>query len=101
MRIAILTFDGFNELDSFIALGLLNRLGAQGWKAEITSPTSHVTSMNGVTVQAQRVELRQLIGRGAVDGLSIGFVDMAEEGVKRERRGCGVILDAKNAQGLC
>jgi len=54
MRIAILTFDGFNELDSFIALGLLNRLGAQGWKAQITSPTSHVTSMGGVTVQAQQ-----------------------------------------------
>jgi transcriptional regulator GlxA family with amidase domain len=54
MRIAILTFDGFNELDSFIALGLLNRLGAEGWKAEITSPTKHVTSMNGVTVQAQQ-----------------------------------------------
>ena len=52
MRIAILTFDGFNELDSFIALGLLNRLN--GWKAEITSPTTHVTSMNGVTVQAQQ-----------------------------------------------
>lgn len=54
MRIAILTFDGFNEIDSFVALGLLNRLGAIGWKAEITSPTSHVTSMNGVTVQAQQ-----------------------------------------------
>lgn len=54
MRVAILTFDGFNELDSFIALGLLNRLGADGWKAEITSPTTHVTSMNGVTVQAQQ-----------------------------------------------
>jgi transcriptional regulator GlxA family with amidase domain len=54
VRIAILTFDGFNELDSFIALGLLNRLGAQGWKAEITSPSTHVTSMNGVTVQAQQ-----------------------------------------------
>ena len=54
MRIAILTFDGFNELDSFIALGLLNRLGAIGWKAEIASPNAHVTSMNGVTVQAQR-----------------------------------------------
>jgi transcriptional regulator GlxA family with amidase domain len=54
VRIAILTFDGFNELDSFIALGMLNRLGAQGWKAEIASPTSYVTSMNGVTVQAQR-----------------------------------------------
>jgi transcriptional regulator GlxA family with amidase domain len=54
MRIAILTFDGFNELDSFIALGLLNRLSARGWKAEIASPTAHVTSMNGVTVQAQQ-----------------------------------------------
>lgn len=54
MRIAILTFDGFNELDSFIALGLLNRLGPSGWKAEIASPSAQVTSMNGVTVQAQR-----------------------------------------------
>jgi transcriptional regulator GlxA family with amidase domain len=54
VRIAIVTFDGFNELDSFIALGLLNRLGAEGWKAEIASPSAHVTSMNGVTVQAQR-----------------------------------------------
>ena len=54
MRIAILTFDGFNELDSFIALGLLNRLSAEGWKAEIVSPSTHVTSMNGVTVQAQQ-----------------------------------------------
>ena len=54
MHIAILTFDGFNELDSFIALGLLNRLKSRGWKAEITSPSAHVTSMNGVTVQAQQ-----------------------------------------------
>ena len=54
MRIAILTFDGFNELDSFIALGLLNRLRADGWSAEITSPTAQVTSMNGVTVTAQQ-----------------------------------------------
>lgn len=54
MRVAILTFDGFNELDSFIALGLLNRLGAEGWKAEIAAPAAQVTSMNGVTVQAQR-----------------------------------------------
>ena len=54
MRVAILTFDGFNELDSFIAFGLLNHLSAEGWKAEITSPSTHVTSMNGVTVQAQQ-----------------------------------------------
>jgi transcriptional regulator GlxA family with amidase domain len=54
MRVAILTFDGFNELDSFISLGLLNRLKPQGWSAEIASPNSHITSMNGVTVQSQR-----------------------------------------------
>jgi len=54
MRIAILTFDGFNELDSFIAMGLLNRLKAQGWKAEITSPNARITSMNGLVVEAQQ-----------------------------------------------
>ena len=54
MRIAIVTFDGFNELDSFIALGLLNRLKAHGWTAELTCPTTRVTSMNGVTVEAQQ-----------------------------------------------
>jgi len=54
VRIAIVTFDGFNELDSFIALGLLNRLKAHGWTAELTCPTTRVTSMNGVTVEAQQ-----------------------------------------------
>ncbi|WP_025898404.1 DJ-1/PfpI family protein [Sneathiella glossodoripedis] len=54
MQIAILTFDGFNELDSFIASGILNRMRPKGWKAFITSPSESVTSMNGVTVQAER-----------------------------------------------
>ena len=54
MQIAVLTFDGFNELDSFIAAGILNRMRSKGWSAQITSPTPEVTSMNGVTVQRQR-----------------------------------------------
>ncbi|BAN49214.1 DJ-1/PfpI family protein [Metapseudomonas resinovorans] len=54
MRIAVLTFEGFNELDSFVAAGLLNRLRGQGWQAEITAPAEFVTSMNGVRVQAQQ-----------------------------------------------
>lgn len=54
MRIAIVTFDGFDEIDTFVPLALLNRLGAAGWRAEIASPATHVSSMNGVTVQAQR-----------------------------------------------
>ncbi|MBW8846531.1 MAG: DJ-1/PfpI family protein [Burkholderiales bacterium] len=54
MKVAVLTFEGFNELDSFIALGLLSRLSHLGWSAEITSPSAQVRSMNGVTVTAQR-----------------------------------------------
>jgi transcriptional regulator GlxA family with amidase domain len=54
MQIAVLTFDGFNELDSFVATALLNRMKGRGWKAHITSPTEEVTSMNGVTVRRQR-----------------------------------------------
>ncbi|MCF8479405.1 MAG: DJ-1/PfpI family protein [Rhodospirillum sp.] len=53
MHIAILTFDGFNELDSFIASVLLNRMRSKGWKASITCPSAQVTSMNGVTIQAE------------------------------------------------
>jgi transcriptional regulator GlxA family with amidase domain len=54
MQIAVLTFDGFNELDSFVAAAILNRMKAHGWTAHITSPTEHVTSMNGVTVLRQK-----------------------------------------------
>jgi transcriptional regulator GlxA family with amidase domain len=54
VSVAILSFDGFNELDSFIALGLLNRLRPLGWSAELCGPGHAVTSMNGVTVQLQR-----------------------------------------------
>jgi len=54
MNIAILTFEGFNELDSFIALGILNRMKDQGWNVQITCPSDQVTSMNGVTINAQQ-----------------------------------------------
>lgn len=55
MHIAILTFDGFNELDSLIAYGLLGRvhlLGDADWRVSIASPTPRVTSMNGLTLDA-------------------------------------------------
>lgn len=54
MQIAVLTFEGFNELDSFVAAAILNRMKGAGWGAHITSPTETVTSMNGVTVQRQK-----------------------------------------------
>jgi len=52
MHIAILTFDGFNELDSLVALGVLNRVKQPGWRVTLASPSATVTSMNGVTVHA-------------------------------------------------
>jgi transcriptional regulator GlxA family with amidase domain len=52
-HIAILTFDGFNELDSIVALGILNRVRKVGWRVSLACPTPTVTSMNGVTVHAQ------------------------------------------------
>ena len=53
MRIAIVAFDGFDELGAFIALGVLGRFAVQGWKAGIAAPSAHITSMHGTTVQAQ------------------------------------------------
>ncbi len=54
MNIAILTFDGFNELDSIVAFGILNRMKEHGFNVQITSPTKTVTSMNGLTIEAQQ-----------------------------------------------
>ena len=65
MHIAILTFDGYNELDSLIALGVLNRSRPEGWRVSIASPTPTVTSMNGVTVHAH-VDLAEACTADAV-----------------------------------
>jgi transcriptional regulator GlxA family with amidase domain len=54
MRIAILTFEGFNEIDSIVAAHILNRVPVAGWKAEITAPSQTVTSMNGIIIAAQQ-----------------------------------------------
>lgn len=53
MHIAIVTFDGFNELDSLIALGILNRIKRPGWRVALASPSELVTSMNGVRLYRQ------------------------------------------------
>lgn len=65
MHIAILTFQGFNELDSLIALGVLNRIKTPGWRVTLCCPEPEVTSMNGVTVRAQS-SLEDAAGADAV-----------------------------------
>lgn len=84
MHIAILTFDGFNELDSLIALGVLNRIKRPGWHVTLCCPNPEVTSMNGVAVRAQSsledtrtadvvivgsgVRTREIVGNSALMG---------------------------------
>jgi transcriptional regulator GlxA family with amidase domain len=53
MHIAVLTFEGFNELDSFIASAMLNRVKQPELKALIVCPFDRVRSMNGVVIHSQ------------------------------------------------
>lgn len=68
MHIAILTFEGFNELDSLIALGILNRIKKPGWRVSIASPTERIRSMNGVVLESQAT----LSDANAADGVIVG-----------------------------
>ncbi|HCH23353.1 MAG TPA: AraC family transcriptional regulator [Oceanospirillaceae bacterium] len=65
MHIAILTFDGYNELDSLIALGILNRIKTPGWRVSIASPTPKVESMNGVVIE-RHIDLQEACTADAI-----------------------------------
>lgn len=53
MKISILTFDGFNEIDSFVALNVLNRVKADDWDVKVACFSEKAVSMNGVEVFQQ------------------------------------------------
>jgi transcriptional regulator GlxA family with amidase domain len=53
MHIAILTFEGFNELDSLVAFAILNRVKRPDWRVSIACPTPRVRSMGGLVIEAQ------------------------------------------------
>jgi len=65
MHVAILTFEGFNELDSLVAFGILNRVKRPGWRVSLACPTPRVRSMNGAVFEAQ-CTLREASGADAV-----------------------------------
>ena len=68
MHIAILTFEGFNELDSLVALGILNRIKRSGWRVSLACPTASVRSMNGVVLERQAT----LEDASAADAVIVG-----------------------------
>src|ERR1700709_845825 len=52
-KIAIVTLDWFNAIDSFGASYMLQRTGQPGWDVRIASPAEQVRSMSGVIVNRQ------------------------------------------------
>jgi transcriptional regulator GlxA family with amidase domain len=78
MHIAILTFEGYNELDSLVAFGILNRIKQPEWRVSIACPTPQVRSMNGVVIESQ-ISLRDA---SAADAVVIGSGIFTREIVK-------------------
>lgn len=77
MHIAILTFDGFNELDSLVALGILTKIKKPNWRVTLASPTPVVSSMNGVVVHAQSTLAEANAADVVIVGSGIYTRDMA------------------------
>jgi len=103
MQIAVLTFDGFNELDSFIAAAILNRLRGQGWAAHITAPTARVTSMNGVTIDRQKPLEYAEEADAVIVGSGVLTREIAADTAMLDRSGSirHASLSARNARGHC
>ncbi|WP_280430481.1 DJ-1/PfpI family protein [Nocardia brasiliensis] len=78
MHIAILTFEGYNELDSLIALGVLNRIQQPGRRISIACPTERVRSMNGVVIES----MATLEEAAAADAVIVGSGSRTREVVE-------------------
>lgn len=57
MKIAVLTLEGCNEMDSFVAFSMLNRVKRPDWQVKITGqatgPGETIASSNGVAIGLQ------------------------------------------------
>lgn len=49
-RVAIVGFDGFTDIDLFLAWDLFSRVDAPDWKVEIVAPTERIRSSTGITI---------------------------------------------------
>lgn len=53
MHISIVAFDGFNEIDTFLTMGILTQMRGDGWRTGLVCATPKIVSANGVTVASQ------------------------------------------------
>ncbi|MEU9644326.1 DJ-1/PfpI family protein [Streptomyces sp. NPDC048188] len=79
MHIAILTFEGYNELDSLIALGVLNRVKAADWRVTIATPGAKVTSMNGVVIEGMATLEEACSADAVIVGSGIATREVVED----------------------
>ena len=78
-HIAILTFEGYNELDSLIALGVLNRIKTDDWRVTIATPGPKVTSMNGVVIEQMSTLEEACAADAVIVGSGIATRDVVED----------------------
>ncbi|MER6514971.1 DJ-1/PfpI family protein [Nonomuraea sp. NPDC001636] len=79
MHIAILTFEGYNELDSLIALGVLNRVKTDDWRVTIATGAPKVTSMNGVVIEQMSTLEEACTADAVIVGSGIATRDVVED----------------------
>src|SRR5258708_29364361 len=89
MHVAILTFEGFNELDSLVAFGILNRVKQPGWRISIACPTPSVRWISGVFIAAQ-ASLREA---SAADAVIVGSGSLTRDIVKDQSLMADLQLD--------
>ncbi|MES5820169.1 DJ-1/PfpI family protein [Streptomyces sp. RG80] len=88
MHIAILTFEGYNELDSLIALGVLNRVKADGWRVTVATPGPRVTSMNGVVIEQMSTLEEACAADAVIVGSGVATREVVEDqGIMNVLRG--------------
>lgn len=78
MKIAILTFQGFNEIDSLVAFRILKWLGKNDWDIKICCPDDKVVSMGGLVIQAQGT----LEEANNADAVLVGSGNLTREHIK-------------------
>lgn len=79
MHVAILTFEGYNELDSLIALGILNRVDDEDWRVTIATPAAAVTSMNGVVIERMSTLEEAVEADAVIIGSGIATREVVED----------------------
>ncbi|CAM5237106.1 hypothetical protein STENM327S_00482 [Streptomyces tendae] len=79
MHIAILTFEGYNELDSLIALGVLNRVRTDDWRVTLATPGPRVTSMNGVVVEQMSTLQEACAADAVIVGSGVATREVTED----------------------